>query len=76
MKTGMMEIETRATGRASGGFTIAITFDNQATKLLGPNGGHYLPCEKCHRVFEVDQTVVVFYCSACDEHDGAFDIID
>lgn len=53
-----------ATGKYETPFLI-FSVDVNYAKLLGPNGGHYLPCETCHNVHEVALNVVSVVCEIC-----------
>ncbi len=62
------------------GWLVHFDLDPQA-KLLGPNGGYYLPCE-CGSVEEVPMNTVAYACKACfgagelppsDEEGGHYD---
>jgi len=46
---------------------VTIEFNSQCSKLEGPNGGRYLPCDICGKVAEVKMNVVAFMCGECAE---------
>ena len=46
---------------------ITITLNSQDEKLLSPNG-HWLPCNTCGKVLEVEIRVVSHECQGCLDH--------